>query len=72
MDSFSAGDVALGVNSFGELSVSRSDKRMGEGVKVLSWLRHTDTFPGNVFLDGSAICGKVSVPPVTTVGRATL
>ena len=55
--------VALGTNSFGELSVLRSNKRIGDGAKVLSLLRNTDTFPDNGFLAGNAACGKVYVPP---------
>jgi len=52
------------VNSFGELSVLRSNKRIGKDAKVLLLLRNTDTFPDNGFLAGNAACGKVSVPPV--------
>ncbi len=62
---FSAEDVALGVNLFGELSVSRSDKRISEDVKILPWLRHTDTFAEYSLSDGNAFCGKVSVPPAS-------
>ncbi len=68
-DSSPLQDVALGVNLFGELSVSRSDKRIGEGVKILSWLRHTDTFAEHGLSNGNAFCGKVSVPPAQPNAR---
>ena len=45
----------------------RSNKRIGDGAKVLSLLRNTDTFPDSGFLAGNAVCGKVSVPPAGTV-----
>ena len=41
---FSAETFALGVNLFGELSVLRSNERIGDGESVLSLLRNTDTF----------------------------
>ncbi len=62
-DSFSAEDVALAIDLFGELSAKRSDERIGGGEKVLLWLRHTDTFAELALFDGSAFSGKVSVLP---------
>ena len=51
------------MNSFGGLSVMRSDKRIGDGAKVLSLLRNTDTFAEQRLSDDNALCGKVSVRP---------
>ena len=66
-----APEYAVGVNLFGELSVSRSGKRNGDA-KVLPWLRHTDTFPERRFLDSNATCGKVSATRVLLMTNEAL